>query len=1118
MILAGTCFLWLAFAPGLQAQAAETPASLVTFPHFVAYQDGGTGIAIVNPNPLEATVTLTLTDWDGLASITPVTLKVPARTQVTKTARELFPDVEIVDGSLAVSSTSAGILVAYQIFDSNVTYLDGGGPVQSDYTLFYPVVPGPLEGDSEIDLLNPNVRPTAAELKLWNFNGDLIGFATIQIPAGGTFRSLAADAFPSGTSFTNASHVSVVAKPLNVFSQAQTLAGTSIFVGFSSVPGPNFDVDLAALNAEPLTQLSTTGVIPFFRLGSQYASTLAVVNAEPAAVDVNLTAVGNDGAVLGTRNVTLKANGGYRSSMRDVFSPLASGEKEGWVLLNGTGRISAAMIHGRGDAASLAAIPVQKSPKYEFIVPQVLEGSGLYTELTLVNPGSSAGSVDVYVMKSNSDTVTKTNLTLNPGARLSQRLDKLFPELSTQSDGYVYVRATQPLFCSSFIGSNSGALLSNIGCQALTVPFLPSPRKYFAVSGFVTLDDQPAAGFKINLVGTVSASTTSAADGSYSFTNLTAGNYSVSIESSSSVQFVPASSSFAITTESRRQDFQGFTKPSVWGIVTLNDAPAGGFQISLSGAGTQTATSAADGSYLFKELSSGNYTLTIAYQAGFQFVPTYVNFDLVRTSRRQDFVGSTATSAIVVMPPTLAVGSPDTTVKIFGRGFNETSQVLAGQIRLTTKFEGGNLLSAVIPAYMLALPGRYDLTVSTNGGTPEQTTSTPYTLLVYQANPTLASISSTDRIVEGGPAATLTLVGTGFLTDTRVKVNGSSDGIQTTFISATQILANVPSSYFVRGGIYPVTVVNSSPTTAESNIVLLSVNYPAPVVQSVLPFATPARLEAGSAPLNIDVFGYGFRRGAVVLFNEQQLATAYCEADPYCLTVHLYATVPPSLLRNSGYFVITVRNPDPSLAVSEAVFMRIDGLQPTITAVTVGNPTVLNMGDAYSLPVVLTGTNFGPQTSLRAYQTGTDPIPGFSQAGVTVLSSTQLYTALDISIKSIGQWIVGVMNPQPGGGTAEATFIVNQGNFASSPFLISLSVTAVPVGSASFTLTITGTNFRDGAQVMFNTTLLAATAVSSQQIDVVVPASLLLSAGRVPVTVVNPDNGGVSNRLYIDIR
>ena len=59
---------------------------------------------------------------------------------------------------------------------------------------------------------------------------------------------------------------------------------------------------------------------------------------------------------------------------------------------------------------------------------------------------------------------------------------------------------------------------------------------------------------------------------------------------------------------------------------------------------------------------------------------------------------------------------------------------------------------------------------------------------------------------------------------------------------------------------------------------------------------------------------------------------------------------------------------------------------------------------------------------------------------------------------------------------------------------------------------------KNGAQVQFYTTMLPATVLSAQQATVEVPASLIRSAGRFPVILINPDNGGASNRLYLDVR
>jgi hypothetical protein len=293
--------------------------------------------------------------------------------------------------------------------------------------------------------------------------------------------------------------------------------------------------------------------------------------------------------------------------------------------------------------------------------------------------------------------------------------------------------------------------------------------------------------------------------------------------------------------------------------------------------------------------------------------------------------------------------------------------------------------------------------------------------------------------------------------------------------------------------------------------------YPAPAVQDLSPKSLPARLEQGDALVNLELLGYGFRRGAVVFFNNTPLATTYCESDPYCLSMRLYAQIPATYLREAGFARIRVQNPDPSLAASEVVFLRIEALQPTITSVTPGAATVLSMDKEFSIPIVVNGTNFGPQTSVAVYKVGVEPD---FDSSAEIVSSTQLYVQLDIEYPdSLGEWKIAVRNPQPGGGISEAvSFFITEANFVPNPFVISANPEAVAAGGPSFTLTVNGTNFRNGSQIRFYSALLPTVFVSNRQLRAEVPASLIQYAGRVPVSVTNPDNGGSSNRIYIEVR
>jgi hypothetical protein len=247
------------------------------------------------------------------------------------------------------------------------------------------------------------------------------------------------------------------------------------------------------------------------------------------------------------------------------------------------------------------------------------------------------------------------------------------------------------------------------------------------------------------------------------------------------------------------------------------------------------------------------------------------------------------------------------------------------------------------------------------------------------------------------------------------------------------------------------------------------------------------------------------------------MATTYCESEAYCLSVHLYAKVPASELVNSGFSQVQVQNPSPALGTSQLIVVPIMGLEPTIESVLPGTASVLNMPGKFTEPIVVTGTNFGPQTQIRIYKAGDEP-PDFGDP-TAVLSSTQLTIKQDIDYTSLGEWQIQIMNPGPGGGiTPVVSFFITEGTFSGNPFIISMNPTMVAAGGPAFTLTINGTNFKNGAQVQFNMAMLNAAAISSTQIVVEVPAFLIETAGRVPIRVINPDTGGASNRQYLDIR
>ncbi len=1024
------------------AQSGDPDGTELHFPRFVsASVENTSGVAIFNPNFSPAIADLFLVDTAGnlVADVfpNPLTLTVPGRGQIARTASDLY-SFPTFDASLLIISATPGLVAYYQTFDQQGTFMDGAEPPRAGMEIIFPVVPGFEQGVSEINVLNPSPRSTGVELSLWGLDGQRRAQSNISVQAYGNYRSLAHDAFPGVEDFTGISHITAKGKSANLFAQAQQISGTSLFLGFSSLAPPGGFVDLAALNAVSLTELSNGGVLPYFRTGATDTSFVSVANSDSSSGDVTVTFIGNDGANLGASQFSVPANGGYRASIESSLGAPANGsDVEGWILVQASGRIAAAVIYGNREAASLAALLMQPAPQFAFLFSQAVQSAGMFTEISLANPNPQDAYVTVYVVDPLAVTQAIGQVIVGPNRRVSKTLIEFLPEVSSLSGGYVYLNSTLPLFATATLGTSSGMTLANFSPSRVSESFVPASLETFAVTG----------------------------------------------------------------------------------TIFVNGKPAEGFQIALSGPTASTTSSRADGTYAFSGLASGRYSMAVD-QFGFQFAPSEVNFDIRFASRRQDFQGFTSDDAIVVAPASIAVNSADTKVSVHGRDFNQSSEVFLGTIRLATTFIDSNQLEATVPGFALSSPVQFDVRVVTNPNGPDRRVSGSYAVVVFSDRPLLSGVITPGDIVQGSAGATLTIRGIGFLQGARVKINGSSDGINVTLVDDSQLTVSVPAIYFVEGGIFPVTVENPWPANVESNIQLLTVFYPAPGIEQISPASVPAKLEPGAGPLSVDVFGYGFRRGAVVLFNGQPVPTTYCEVDSFCLTVHLTAQIPADSLRQSGFGQISVRNPNPSLAASEVANLLIQGLQPTITSVLPGSATLLDNPSLYSMPIIINGTNLGSQTGVKVYESGTPPPTGFTRAGVSDISSTQLVVSLTVEFPDdIGEWIVEISNPQPGGGRSQpVSFFITQGSFVANPFLVSLSPQTVAAAGPAFTLIVNGTNFKGGAQINFNTAALATSFISDRQLRAEVPASMIQSVGRIPISVTNPDNGGTSNRIFLDIR
>jgi hypothetical protein len=435
-------------------------------------------------------------------------------------------------------------------------------------------------------------------------------------------------------------------------------------------------------------------------------------------------------------------------------------------------------------------------------------------------------------------------------------------------------------------------------------------------------------------------------------------------------------------------------------------------------------------------------------------------------------------------PPSASVGGPAFTLTVNGSNFVSNSVVRFAGSNRTTTFVSNTQLTASITASDIQNTGNFAITVF--NPTPGGGTSNAINLGVGNPAPTLASISPTSAITGSG-AFTLTATGTNFVNGAVVRLNGADRS--TTFVSATQLTAQITAADIQTAGTVSVTVFNPAPGGGVSSPVNLAVNNPTPVLASL----NPASVVASPAAFTLTVNGSNFVPGAVVKFGVGNRPTTFVSAT------QLTADITAGDVAQPGSFAISVENPAPGGGLSNVLNLAVNNPVPVLSDIS---PSSVGAGDpAFTLTV--NGTNFVNGAVVR--------FAGGDRT-TTFVSSTQLTAAISAAdVQNTGTFAITVVNPTPGGGTSGA---VNLTVTNPAPTLTSILPTSKTVGDPAFVLTATGSGFVNGASVRLNGTDRPTTFVDSSHLTAQISAADVQVAGTLAVTVSNPlPGGGVSSSL-----
>jgi hypothetical protein len=418
--------------------------------------------------------------------------------------------------------------------------------------------------------------------------------------------------------------------------------------------------------------------------------------------------------------------------------------------------------------------------------------------------------------------------------------------------------------------------------------------------------------------------------------------------------------------------------------LSPNSATAGGtaFTLAVNGSGflagstVQWNGSPITSAYVTGNLLTASVAASLISTQGSASV-TVLNPGAIISNALAFTITPPTPSLLSLSPNSATAGGPAFTLTVNGSGFLTLSTVQWNGLPLSTTYVSANVLMSSVSSGLISSRGTAGVTVAN----PGDVASNALNFTVNSAMPTLSSLSPNSETA-GGPAFTLTISGSGFLTGSTIQWNGSP--LSTTYASGSQLTASVPATLITSQGTASITVAN--PGGVTSNSLTFTINPAVPSLSSI----SPNSVAAGWGSFSMTVNGSGFLPGSVVSWTPAASGslTGTALSTNYVSGGQLTATVLASLLTAQGSAAVTVSNPGGPTSNSLPFTIMPQGSLMILTASPLPDGTV---GTSYSQGLTATGG----VTPYRAWAlgAGSQLPPGISlmqgvMPGIGLLSGT----------------------------------------------------------------------------------------------------------------------------------
>ncbi len=350
------------------------------------------------------------------------------------------------------------------------------------------------------------------------------------------------------------------------------------------------------------------------------------------------------------------------------------------------------------------------------------------------------------------------------------------------------------------------------------------------------------------------------------------------------------------------------------------------------------------------------------------------------------------------------------------------------------------------------------------------------------ATPLSISAITPKEVPAGSGPVTVTVMGTGFTTQTVLVLGGVSE--PTTYVSSSEVQATVPAAQLQTGSVLNLSVRNGAVAADAPSTTILQVDNPIPTLANL----SPAVALLGAANASVAVNGTNFVSGVVVTINGNPLSTTFVSAT------QVTAVLPAVDLAQAGTLLVNVSNPQPGGGASGTAPFTVNNPAPVVSGVS---PSTIQVG-ATGTVLTVSGTGFLPSTGVL--------LNGISRPA-TVVNGTTLTVALSAADQGApGTLNVTAVNPSPGGGVSGSAMLsVNN----PTPGPLTLTPATLTAGASGATqLNVVGTGFVVSTIVEINGDPRPSTYVSPTQMVATISSADQATAGVLQVTAVNGTPGG----------